>query len=93
MGAQKENPSKPNYYKEAYGDESPVHTVKLDGYQIGRYPVTVQEYGRFIEDGGYAEERYCQAGGFAEREKPDDRDDQEKAAPSKKACHLCLLSA
>jgi formylglycine-generating enzyme required for sulfatase activity/class 3 adenylate cyclase len=31
---------------EAYDDESPVHEVYLDSYQIGRYPVTVEEYSR-----------------------------------------------
>ena len=30
----------------------------------------LQEYGRFIEDGGYTEKRYWKAGGFGEREKP-----------------------
>lgn len=76
MGAQKDSPSEPNYDKDAYDTQSPVHTVKLDAFQIGRYPVTVQEYGRFVKDGSYAEEGYWQAGGFGESEKPDDWDDQ-----------------
>jgi formylglycine-generating enzyme required for sulfatase activity len=28
------------------------HTVDLDAFELGTYPVTVQEYGRFFEEGG-----------------------------------------
>ena len=76
MGAQKKNRSEPNYDKEADDGESPVHEVKLGQYQISRFLVTVQEYSRFIEDGGYTEERCWQAGGFGEKEKPEDWDEQ-----------------
>lgn len=31
-------------------DEKPLHRVYLDGYWIGRYPVTVGEYAAFIDD-------------------------------------------
>jgi formylglycine-generating enzyme required for sulfatase activity len=31
-------------------DEKPVHEVSLDDFAIGRYPVTVGEYMRFVED-------------------------------------------
>ena len=64
MGAQKEDPKAPNYDPEAYADESPVHPVFLSAYRIGRYPVTVEEYLRFVEDGGYAEKSYWKEGGF-----------------------------
>lgn len=40
MGAQKDNPSLPNYDPDAMFDESPVHYVRLDNYAIGTYPVT-----------------------------------------------------
>ena len=79
MGAQKKNRSEPNYDKEEAErgfPESPVHEVKLGRYQISRFPVTVQEFSRFIEDGGYAGERYWQAGGFDQREEPGDWDEQ-----------------
>ena len=77
MGAQSENRSKPNYDEdvdyEEEGSEAPVHKVKLGRYQISRFPVTVQEYSGFIEDGGYTEQqRYWQAGGFGQREEPED---------------------
>jgi formylglycine-generating enzyme required for sulfatase activity len=41
-----------------YGDETPAHTVELKAYQIGVYPVTNAEYARFIEAGGYEDERW-----------------------------------
>ncbi len=55
MGAQKENEREPNYDPEAYDDESPVHKVSLRAFRIQRYPVTVQEFGEFLADGGDAE--------------------------------------
>jgi len=64
MGAQKSDPEAPNYDPEAYADEAPVHPVRLSAYWMGRYPVMVQEYLRFVKDGGYAEASYWNAGGF-----------------------------
>jgi len=72
MGAQRDDSSQPNYNPEAYPDESPVHKVRLAAYRIARYPVTVAEYARFVEDGGYANEQHWQAGGFGERQEPDE---------------------
>ncbi len=34
-------------------DEKPVHTVHLDDFWMGRYPVTVGQWRRFITDTGY----------------------------------------
>ena len=70
MGAQKRNRKEPNYDAEAYDDESPVRRVFLSGYWIGRYPVTVEEYRRFVEDGGYGEALYWRAGGFGRWKEP-----------------------
>jgi formylglycine-generating enzyme required for sulfatase activity len=78
MGAQKEDHSKPNYDPDAYDDESPVHKVKLAEYRIGRYPVTVGEYQRFIDAGGYANEQFWKAGGFGKWTAPDRWDDQQQ---------------
>jgi hypothetical protein len=39
---------------------------KVKTFEIGMYPVTVAEYQRFVEDGGYAEERWWKAGGANE---------------------------
>ncbi len=41
-----------------YKDEAPAHTVKLETFQIGVFPVTNAEYGLFIAAGGYEEERW-----------------------------------
>jgi formylglycine-generating enzyme required for sulfatase activity len=57
LGAQKQNRNAPNYDKEARGDETPQEVI-LDGFAIGRYPVTVQDYAVFMEDDGYAEKRW-----------------------------------
>ena len=51
MGAQKEKKKGRNYDPEPYGRESPVHKVTLLGFRIGRFPVTVQEFGAFLADG------------------------------------------
>jgi len=70
MGAQKENPEEPNYDPEAHGDESPVHPVNLSAFRIGRYPVTVGEYRRFVEDRGYEKKSYWKEGGFGQWKEP-----------------------
>src|ERR1019366_4642223 len=51
---------------EAYEDESPVHQVEVSPFLMGRYPVTVFEYDRFIVVGSYAEEKFWKAGGYDE---------------------------
>ena len=76
MGAQKKDPSKPNYDDYADDDEFPVHEVMLDGFRMGRYPVTVGEYLRFVEAGGYGEERLWEARGFGKWTSPKDWDEQ-----------------
>jgi formylglycine-generating enzyme required for sulfatase activity len=74
MGAQKRDPAQPNFDEDARHDESPPHSVYLDAYQIARYPVTVAEFARFVDGGGYQHQAFWQAGGFAEcsaRGRPD----------------------
>ncbi len=36
----------------------PDYWVKVEGFEIGKYPVTVQEYARFVDDGGPKPERW-----------------------------------
>ncbi len=48
--------------------EVPQHEVTLDGYAIGRYPVTNAEFRRFVEDGGYAEREYWTEAGWKHKE-------------------------
>jgi len=76
MGAQKHDPSKVNYDPEAQEHESPVHQVHLDAYQIGRYPVTVEEYRKFVEDDGYSNPEWWKIGGFGKTKKPQGWDEQ-----------------
>jgi formylglycine-generating enzyme required for sulfatase activity len=53
MGAQKTNPQGHNYDPEAFDDEAPVHRVEVSPFWMGRYPVTVSEYARFMAQGGH----------------------------------------
>lgn len=64
MGAQKTDPNGRNFDQEAHENEAPVRQVDVKSFRIARYPLTVQEYGRFVESGGYQAERYWVAGGF-----------------------------
>jgi formylglycine-generating enzyme required for sulfatase activity len=57
MGAQNQDKTAPNYDSMARDNETP-QLVELPGFQIGRWPVTVQDYALFIEDDGYAEPRW-----------------------------------
>ena len=50
IGAQKGDPKVRNYDKEAYDDET-LRSTNLEEFRIGKYPVTVAEYLRFVEDG------------------------------------------
>lgn len=38
---------------EGLPNEKPVHKVHLDGYWLGKYPVTVGQFRKFVEDTGY----------------------------------------
>jgi len=81
MGAQKSNPKRRNYDKDANlwntpHKEWPVHEVILSAYSIGKYPVTVCQYKRFIAAGGYEDERYWKAGGFGKFKEPDEWQEQ-----------------
>lgn len=52
IGAQSGRPEGQHYDKDASSRET-VCTVCSGPFEIGQYPVTVQEYRRFVEDGGY----------------------------------------
>lgn len=47
-----------------FGREQPQHTVTLPDYHIGKYPVTVGEFRRFVETGGYQHHRYWTEAGW-----------------------------
>ncbi len=80
MGAQDTDPDGPNFDPEidSVWPEGPVHRVRLDAYRIGRYPVTVGEYRRFIEAGGYRDENYWRDGGLGQWTEPVDWEEQSR---------------
>jgi iron(II)-dependent oxidoreductase len=41
----------------SYDNEQPRHRVRVDSFEIGRYPVTNGEYAEFMAAGGYSEPR------------------------------------
>ncbi|HXM40419.1 MAG TPA: SUMF1/EgtB/PvdO family nonheme iron enzyme [Bryobacteraceae bacterium] len=49
---------------------------RVKPFQIGRYPVTVEEFGRFVEDEGYQNERSWRAGGYGENTAPENWGEQ-----------------
>ncbi|UCH94555.1 MAG: SUMF1/EgtB/PvdO family nonheme iron enzyme [Candidatus Aminicenantes bacterium] len=48
-----------------YNDEKPTHTVYLDGYWIGKYEVTVNQFKIFVNDIGYVTEAEISGGAYA----------------------------
>jgi formylglycine-generating enzyme required for sulfatase activity len=46
-----------------------IEVPGLTGWSLGKYPVTVEEYRAFIEDGGYAQPRWWDAVGWQQRNK------------------------
>jgi formylglycine-generating enzyme required for sulfatase activity len=54
--------------KGRFDREGPQHTVILATYAIGRYPVTVGEFQRFVEGDGYQSERFWTPSGWAWRQ-------------------------
>jgi formylglycine-generating enzyme required for sulfatase activity len=77
MGAQKSNRTERNYYdEEARANESPIRQVELRPFFFSKYPVTVGQYRRFIDDGGYEDERHWKAGGFGKFKEPEKWEDQ-----------------
>ena len=47
-------PSNDQYANEV---ESPVHRVTVSDFSMGRYPVTFQEFRRFVDAEGYGQPR------------------------------------
>lgn len=51
------------------GEGQKEHRLLLPDYQIGKYPLTHEEYGRFIEAGGYKKKRWWTEAWWKEKEK------------------------
>ncbi len=71
MGAQKKDRQSPGYDPAAFENEAPVRLVTVSPFVLGRFPVTVQEFRRFVEAGneGYLDPRCWQRPGWAWRER------------------------
>lgn len=76
MGAQNISIDERHYDKDAEQDESPVHLIELSSFYISKYPITVTQYLRFVEDEGYENEIYWKNGGFGGYKEPDKWDEQ-----------------
>jgi len=57
-------------------NESPVHQVELSPFSISKYPITVGQFQRFVEDGGYDDEKYWINGKFGKFKESDKWQDQ-----------------
>lgn len=51
IGAQKTDPKERNYDEEAYDDEA-LRKVDLNRYRIGKYPVSVAQYAKYLDERG-----------------------------------------
>ncbi len=71
VGAQNKEPELPNYDELAGKKEQPVHQVYTASFEIGKYPVTVQKYARFVEDSGYQERSFWSNSGWNWRSQAD----------------------
>jgi gamma-glutamyl hercynylcysteine S-oxide synthase len=49
-------------------NERPAHTVDVPAFRIGRVPVTNGEWRRFIDDGGYQQQRWWSDHGWTHRQ-------------------------
>jgi len=61
-----------NYDPEASDDEAPVRQVTVAPFLMARYPVTVAEYERFVNSGGYQKKDWWTAGGFGQFTEPEE---------------------
>jgi formylglycine-generating enzyme required for sulfatase activity len=91
MGAQSGDEKGRNYDPEAEADESPVHEVTLPAFRIQRFPVTVQEFGRFIEEEGYSKLQHW-VKGSVEFHEPEDWERQ-KGYPNRPVAGVSWFEA
>ncbi|MBY0508409.1 MAG: formylglycine-generating enzyme family protein [Bryobacteraceae bacterium] len=78
MGAQSKRKGKPRHDEKARENEGPVREVTLGAFQMGRYPVTVGEYARFVddEDRGYGRPASWRHGWIPDGPVPRNSDEQ-----------------
>ncbi len=49
---------------EDHGDDRPVRRIYIDGFMIGKYPVTNEEFREFVGDGGYNRKEFWDPEGW-----------------------------
>jgi formylglycine-generating enzyme required for sulfatase activity len=59
-----------------YDPDGTTHWVEVEGLRMGRWPVTVAEYARFVEEEGYRETGWWAAGCFGQWNTPDEWEGQ-----------------
>jgi formylglycine-generating enzyme required for sulfatase activity len=64
MGAQSTQPKEAGFDSYAVAHEGPVCEVRLEAFEIAKYPVTVLEYEAFIRDRGYVTEEFWSRHGW-----------------------------
>lgn len=66
--AQRDDLAKKWQEKGYFSREQPQHTISLKSFYIAKYPVTVEQYQKFIYAGGYQQNIYWTSVGWAWRE-------------------------
>lgn len=89
MGAQEKEKKAKGYDPEASADEALVHPVTLGGFRIAAFPVTVAEYGQFLEDEDHRDPEWWVAGGADQAPEPDDWEDQ-RVHPSRPVVNAAI---
>ncbi len=80
MGAQKKYKNERNFDPGADDSndwkEFPVHQVELSPFYISKYPITVCQFKKFIDENGYQRKEFWEAGGFGKYESPENWEEQ-----------------
>ena len=75
-GVQAEDPDTPGYDPCALPGDGPVAEIRLGAFEILRFPVTVQDFERFLSDGGYQQPEFWVPEAYGRWDRPQDWDVQ-----------------
>jgi len=67
--------------------------VSFDRFELGKYPVTVAEYKVFVEDDGYANERWWKSGGFIKHKNEPDKWGEQLEHPNRPIVYVSWYEA
>ena len=76
IGSQADKPLAPGYDPWSLPSEGPPAERRIETFEINRFPVTVEEYGKFVADGGYEQPSLWPAGGYETWKRPEQWDVQ-----------------